>query len=143
MWWGVGGTGTNLSLQVLRNSVQAQEVSLIPFRGSVPGVPHGCTKETSQNKAILFLPLTQTKTLPNTFASEAVNFIKFNATRSALSIFVWLKPLILSTPPHGQRAPVTSHLTFALASQKRICFTLFMASTVWQTTLERRAGPLY
>lgn len=47
MWWGVGGTGTNLSLQVLRNSVQAQEVSLIPFRGSVPGVPHGCTKKTS------------------------------------------------------------------------------------------------
>lgn len=59
------------------------------------------------------------------------------------SIFVWLKPLILSPPPCSQRAPVTSHLTFALASQKRICFTLFTASTVWQTALEHRAGPLY
>lgn len=47
VWWGVGGIGTNLSLQVLRNSVEAQEVSLKLFRGSVPGVPHGCTKKTS------------------------------------------------------------------------------------------------
>lgn len=47
----VAGRGRNWynpqSLQVLRNSVEAQEVSLTPFRGSVPGVPHDCTKKTS------------------------------------------------------------------------------------------------
>lgn len=145
----VAGRGRNWykpqSLQVLRNSMEAQEVSLIVFRVSISEVRQDCIKETSQNKAILFLLLPQTKTLPNT-ASEAVNFIKFNVTCLTLFIFVWLKPLILPTPsplPLSQHALVTSHLTFALASQKRICFTLFTASTVWQTAFECCTGPLY
>lgn len=54
------------SLQVPRNSMEAQEVSLIVFRGSIPKLQQDCIKKISQDKAILFLLLTQTKTLPNT-----------------------------------------------------------------------------
>lgn len=52
------------SLQVPRNSMETQEVFLIVFKGSIPKLQQDCIKKTSQNKAILFLLLTQA--LPNT-----------------------------------------------------------------------------
>lgn len=56
--------GMGESLQVSRNSMEAQEVFLIDFKGSIPKLQQDCIKKTSQNKAILFLLLTQS--LPNT-----------------------------------------------------------------------------